>query len=212
METTYRTVGAEAQASFIERRSRFIGTIRPVASEKEALAFLQEKKKEAWDATHNVYAYCIREGGVRRYSDDGEPQGTAGIPVLDVLQKNGLTDCAIVVTRYFGGILLGGGGLVRAYSHAAALAVEAAGVLEMVLCDGLTLVCDYGQYGWVAPLIAAEGGLELQAAYTDVVTLTFWMQLDRVSALQKKLTEASAGSLSAQAGERRFMPRSVADG
>jgi hypothetical protein len=211
METTYRTVGGEAQAAFTERRSRFIGTIRPVISEEEALAFLQEKKKEAWDATHNVYAYCIREGGVRRYSDDGEPQGTAGIPVLDVLQKNGLTDCAVVVTRYFGGILLGGGGLVRAYSHAAALAVEAAGVREMVLCDGLTIVCDYGQYGWAAPLIAAEGGLELEAAYTDVVTLTFWLQVDRVSALQKKLTEASAGRLSAAVGERRFMPCSVAD-
>ena len=110
---TYRTIRREGQDEFVERRSRFIGAICPVTTEQQAIAFINDKKKAHWDATHNVYAYILREGQVRRYSDDGEPQGTAGIPVLDVLQKSGLTDCAVVVTRYFGGVLLGAGSYER---------------------------------------------------------------------------------------------------
>ena len=116
----YQTLTREAQYEFTEKRSRFIGYARPVTTEQEALDFIAAIRSKHWDAKHNVYAYRLREGHISRYSDDGEPSGTAGIPVLSVLQKGDLTDCVIVVTRYFGGILLGGGGLVRAYSHAAA--------------------------------------------------------------------------------------------
>ena len=104
----YKTLREAAQDEFTEKRSRFIGYARPVTSEKDALDFIAGIKSRHWDAKHNVYAYCLREGNVCRYSDDGEPSGTAGMPVLSVIQKSGLTDCAVVVTRYFGGIQAGG--------------------------------------------------------------------------------------------------------
>ena len=154
----YKTVLQEAQDDFVEKRSRFIGYARPVSTEAEALAFIAEKKSKHWDASHNVYAYILRDGGVMRYSDDGEPQGTAGIPVLDVLQKSGVTDVVVVATRYFGGILLGGGGLVRAYSHTASIALQAAGIVTMRECLMLEVLCDYGQYGRAAALVPECGG------------------------------------------------------
>ena len=107
MDAGYQTAAREAEDAFVERRSRFIGAICPVQTEEDALAFVAKRKKAHWDATHHVYAYVLRQGGIRRYSDDGEPQGTAGMPVLDVLLKEALSDCVVVVTRYFGGILLG---------------------------------------------------------------------------------------------------------
>ena len=116
VSAVYKTIRNAAEDEFVEKRSRFIGHALPVTTEEEALAFIAEMKSKYWDASHNVYAYILREGGIQRFSDDGEPQGTAGIPTLDVLRKEGLTDLVVVVTRYFGGILLGGGGLVRAYS------------------------------------------------------------------------------------------------
>ena len=147
MDAGYQTAAREAEDAFVERRSRFIGAICPVQTEEDALAFVAKRKKAHWDATHHVYAYVLRQEGIRRYSDDGEPQGTAGMPVLDVLLKEALSDCVVVVTRYFGGILLGGGGLVRAYSHGASLAVAAGGLQVMRLCDIVRLSCSYGQYG-----------------------------------------------------------------
>ena len=147
MTTAYQTIAHEAAQEFVERRSRFIGYAKPVRTEEEALAFLEEIRTRHWDATHNVFAYSLRQGNLRRYSDDGEPQGTAGVPVLDVLQKSGVTDAVLVVTRYFGGVLLGAGGLVRAYSHAASLALQAGEVITMQLCKTARVMCDYNQIG-----------------------------------------------------------------
>ena len=144
----YKTIRLREEAEFIERRSRFIGHACPVKTEEEAVAFINEMKAKYWDASHNVYAYCLREGQIKRYSDDGEPQGTAGIPVLDVLQKSGVVDTAVVVTRYFGGILLGAGGLVRAYSHGASIALEAAGIVTMGLCTLGVVSCSDSRKGW----------------------------------------------------------------
>ena len=118
----YVTVEREAVDEFIEKKSRFIGSCRPVQTEEEALDFIAKLKSQYWDASHNVYAYILREGNIARFSDDGEPQGTAGIPVIDTLKKAGVVDAVVVATRYFGGILLGGGGLIRAYSHTASIA------------------------------------------------------------------------------------------
>lgn len=198
MEEVYRTVARAGEDEFVEKRSRFIGYIQPVVTEEEAQAVIAARKKRFWDARHNVWAYVLRADNLRRYSDDGEPQGTAGMPVLDVLQKEGLTDCVVVVTRYFGGILLGGGGLVRAYSHTARLAVDAGGRCEMRPCARLTLVCDYAQYGWTAPLIAATGGTVDDTAFADAVTLRFHLPLDAVGTLEARLTEQSAGRLAVQ--------------
>ena len=117
----YITVKSPAESSYTEKRSEFIGHISPAETNEDAINFINHIKENNRKARHNVYAYILRDGNISRYSDDGEPQGTAGIPVLEVLRKNNLTDVCCVVTRYFGGILLGGGGLVRAYSHSTAL-------------------------------------------------------------------------------------------
>ncbi len=202
MTKDYRTVCRAASDEFTEKRSRFIGHIAPVTTEEEAQAFVAARKKECWDAKHNVWAYVLREGGVRRFSDDGEPQGTAGMPVLDVLQKEGVTDCVVVVTRYFGGILLGGGGLVRAYSHAARLAVDAGVRCDMRCCELLSLTCDYAQYGWAAPLLQAHGAVLDDTVFEEAVTLRFHLPFEAHDGLQKALTEQSAGALTlAEEGE-----------
>ncbi len=193
----YRTVAGRGVDEFTEKRSRFIGAICPVTTEAEALAFIQERKKEYWDARHNVSAYILDGGRLCRFSDDGEPQGTAGIPTLDVLQKEELTDCAVVVTRYFGGILLGGGGLVRAYSHAAKLAVDAGGIVMMRPCLTGEITCDYAQYGWVPALLAQHGGSITDTAFTDAVTVCFTLPAEAKSNLIAALTDRSAGRLEA---------------
>ncbi|HIW73979.1 MAG TPA: IMPACT family protein [Firmicutes bacterium] len=206
MDAVYRTVEKEASAEFTERRSRFLGTIRPVADETEAQAFIARMKKTYWDATHNVYAYVLRRGQVRRYSDDGEPQGTAGVPVLDVLLKEGLTDVAVVVTRYFGGILLGAGGLVRAYSHGAKRAVEAGGPVEMRLCDRARIICEYAQYGRVAALVPEAGGTVTSTRYTDRVEVDFLLPRGLREPMQKRLTEQSAGALTIETLGEEYAP------
>ena len=202
---SYRTVMQETCAEFTEKRSKFIGYIKPVQTREQADAFIQEIKTKHWDATHNVYAYVLRRGQIQRYSDDGEPQGTAGIPVLEVLRKAGLTDAAVVVTRYFGGVLLGGGGLVRAYSHAAALAVDSAGVLQMLQCKIARVRCDYTRYGKIAALIAACRGAVDDTVFADAVQIAFHMPLADFGGFVKQLSEMSCGEICAESlGEDFF--------
>lgn len=204
MESAYLTIAEQVSAEFTESRSRFIGTIRPVKTEAEALAFIGELKKKYWDAKHNVYAYILRDERISRSTDDGEPQGTAGAPVLEVLQKQGLTDCVIVVTRYFGGILLGTGGLVRAYSKSASLAVQAAGILERRLCTVGQVRCDYGDYGRVQPLVSRWGGTVDDTVFAEDVTLAFHLPCEQTTGFQKELTEVSAGRLQLEVREEQF--------
>lgn len=201
----YRTPAAVGQDEFTEKRSRFIGYVRPVGSEQEALDFIAEIKSKHWDAKHNVYAYCLREGNLCRYSDDGEPSGTAGMPVLGVIQKNGLTDCAIVVTRYFGGILLGGGGLVRAYSHAAAIGVNAAGIAVMRMCAIGHLCCDYNQYGRIQSLIPECGGNVTDTDFGATVEVGFTMTQEDFARFLPKLADASNGSVTAEIVGEEFV-------
>ena len=193
----YLTIAKEATDEFVEKRSRFMGFIKPVTTEEEAQAFIREKQKKYWDATHNVYAYVLEGGNLCRFSDDGEPQGTAGIPVLDVLRKEGLTDCVVVVTRYFGGILLGGGGLVRAYSHGAKIAVDAAGVVEMRRYLLGEITCDYGQYGWIPAFLAEEGATITDTAFGEAVTVYFSLPQEGRGHLEATLVDRSNGRLSA---------------
>lgn len=205
----YRTLKGEARAEFTEKRSRFIGSIRPVATEEEAMAFIEARRTEYWDATHNVYAYILRAGQLRRYSDDHEPKGTAGLPVLDVLQKEGVTDCAVVVTRYFGGVLLGAGGLVRAYSHGAKIALDAAGVAVMRLCADCRMVCAYAQYSQAELLVKQFGGRIENTDFAADVTLSFYLPQNRLEALRAAVADPFCGSVSVvQIGER-FAPCSA---
>ncbi len=200
----YLTLKGEASDEFIEKRSRFIGYAKPVQTVKEAMDFIDEIRTKHWDATHNVYAYVLREGQTRRYSDDGEPSGTAGIPVLDVLLKEGVTDCAVVATRYFGGVLLGSGGLVRAYSHTSKIAVNAAGIIRMSLCDVLQIVCNYNLYGKIQSLIAESGGVTENIDFGENVTMTFYLPTSTVPTFNTQLTDISLGKVKTTKISSRF--------
>ena len=190
----YLTISENAKASFIEKRSEFIGYISPVKTNDEAVAFINSIKAEHRKAKHNVYAYILREDNISRYSDDGEPQGTAGVPVLDVLKKRGLTDVCVVVTRYFGGILLGGGGLVRAYSHAASLACDAAHIMDMCLCHRLKITADYGMYGKISYLLPNYDTITVDSDFGSDVTLEILVLSEKLDALKKELIEVTNGT------------------
>jgi uncharacterized YigZ family protein len=200
----YKTVLSPASAEFVEKRSRFIGTVAPVTDEHQAQDFIAGLKKKYWDATHNVYAYCLRNGQIRRFSDDGEPQGTAGMPVLDVLLKSEVTDVAVVVTRYFGGILLGGGGLVRAYSHSAAVALDAAGIVTMSPVTVCSVKCGYSHYGRVEALLGEYGALVENSAFETDVSVTALIDSVRVEKFAAELCDATAGKASFERFEEKF--------
>lgn len=191
----YITVSEFATDSFIEKRSEFIGYIFPVSTNDEAVDFINRIKSEHRKAKHNVYAYILRKDNISRYSDDGEPQGTAGMPVLEVLKKRGLTDVCVVVTRYFGGILLGGGGLVRAYSHAASLACDAAHIMDMRLCHRLKISADYGMYGKISYLLPAFDTITVSSDFGSDVTLEILVLSEKLEELRKELTEVTNGSV-----------------
>lgn len=195
MENAYKTVAAEAADEFTEQRSRFIGYVCPVKTEEEAAAFIEKKKKQHWDARHNVYAYVLREGGIQRSSDDGEPHGTAGIPVLEVMLKSGVTDAVIVVTRYFGGILLGTGGLARAYTRGARIALEAGGIITMQKCSICRLECDYNQYGRLSGLIPQCGGVTEDTEFGSNVVMTFHIPPEQYGGFLKQLADITCGSV-----------------
>lgn len=190
----YFTISKPASDSFIEKKSEFIGYIAPVKTNDEAVAFINEIKAMHRKARHNVYAYILREDNISRYSDDGEPQGTAGVPVLEVLQKRGLTDVCVVVTRYFGGILLGGGGLLRAYSHAASIACDAAQIMDMRLCHRLTIKTDYNLYGKINYILPNFDVITVNSDFADAVTLEILVMSEKLDALRKELTEVTNNS------------------
>ena len=200
----YKTVLNEAADEFVVKKSRFIGYVKPVKTADEAVGFINAIKSKHWDATHNVYAYILRDGQTRRYSDDGEPQGTAGIPVLDVLLKEELTDVCVVATRYFGGIMLGAGGLVRAYSHTAKIAVDAGGIITMALCKIAKVTCDYNFYGRLTPLIAQAGGIVENTEYADSVTVMFRIHEAAYEKLILDIIDKSNGKFRSEIVDEKF--------
>ena len=183
-----------AVSEFVEKRSRFIGQVWPVSSEEEARDCIRAAKKKYHDARHNCWCYIIGEN-VLRYSDDGEPQGTAGQPMLNVFQREGVGNVCCVVTRYFGGILLGAGGLTRAYGKAARDALSAAGISVMSLWEQVQLDCEYSLLERVKLEIAAQGGLLDDVAYAAGVTVTASLPDGTRDKLQQRLTELSAGGI-----------------
>ena len=204
MSDSYKTVKIESFGEFTEKRSRFIGYCKPVKTEEDATAFINEIRAKHWDARHNVYAYSLREGNLRRYSDDGEPSGTAGMPVLDVITKNGVYDVCVVVTRYFGGILLGKGGLVRAYAQGAKLALEAGQVIKMQSCLLCSLGCNYNQYGKVSAAVIDAGAQIDDTLYEADVVIKFHMPSELLPLLNKKLADISAGEVQAEGKEEKY--------
>ena len=200
----YFTTKEENQAEFVEKHSRFIGYCKPIKTEQEAIDFINEKRKKHYDATHNVYAYSLRDGFIKRYSDDGEPQGTAGVPVLDVLNKNSVVDTVIVVTRYFGGIMLGAGGLVRAYSHGAKIALDASKILKMEKCFNCEIKLNYDRYGKIASLIPECEGIVDDTVFLENVVVKFHIPTDKLNFFNKKLADATNGQLETTVIEEKF--------
>ncbi len=190
----YLVPSGEGIDEHTEKRSRFIGHIFPADTEEAAVAAIKSVREAMWDARHHVYAYIIR-GGAMRYSDDGEPQGTGGLPVLDVLRRQELNNVCCVVTRYFGGILLGTGGLVRAYSKAAILAVDAAGVSIMRLWQRFAIPCPYPLFERVKLEIDAYDGQIINTDYGVQVDLTVRIPQGKADAFKVRLIDLSSGRL-----------------
>ena len=201
--TEYYIPTGPSEAELVEKRSRFIGQLRPVETEEEARAFLESVKRKHHDARHNCWCYRLREGGVERYSDDGEPQGTAGQPMLGVFQKAGITNVCCVVTRYFGGILLGAGGLVRAYTQAAKLALDAAGIAVVRRWVELEVECPYSFFERVKTEVMVQGGVLGEIDYAAQVTVRLLLPEGKADPFGARMVELSAGACRAvELGER----------
>ena len=190
----YLVPTAFGEDEFIEKKSRFIGRLWPVDTEEVALEKIQEMKKKHYDATHNCWAYIIKDGAVR-FSDDGEPGGTAGMPMLQVLQREGLYNCVCVVTRYFGGVLLGAGGLVRAYTKGAKIAVDAAGKSMKRVWTVLYVPCPYTYYERVKLLVAEYEGIVRHTDFGAEVELELLFAENMAGTFLEKLTDMTAGTV-----------------
>ncbi len=193
----YKTVRNSADFTLVEKKSEFIGYCAPVKTEEEAIAYVNSIKKKHSDARHNCYAYVLREGFASRFSDDGEPHGTAGMPILDSIRKSGLTDVAVVVTRYFGGILLGTGGLVRAYTAAASGAIKEAGVVEVGTFVLLELKCNYSDYQKIMPLVSSVNAKIEDSDFGMDVIMTVTVRDNLADGFVADLIETTNGRVSA---------------
>ncbi len=195
--TEYCIPAGPGEAEFTEKRSRFLGHLRPVGSEEEARAFITEMKKKYYDARHNCWCYLIKDGP-ERYSDDGEPQGTAGIPMLEVLRREGVYNAACVVTRFFGGVLLGAGGLLRAYTRSAGDALAAAGIAQMRCWVELELSCSYAMAERLKLETAAFGGVVADMEYGAAVTLKVLVPEENSGDFAGRIFDVSSGSVTAK--------------
>ena len=210
MLDSYRTVGQMGEAEIIIEKSRFIGYAAPAVTEEEALEFIQTIKRKHRDATHNVPAYVIGENNaVQRFSDDGEPSGTAGVPMLEVLKKEELRDTVLVVTRYFGGIKLGTGGLVRAYTKAAKMALEAAGIVTRVLHQAVQVSVDYTLLGLLQNQLRIGNYGIKDIFYTDVVTILVWVPAPESKDFCAACIEWTNGRCTLQLKELAYLEKSV---
>lgn len=196
---------------FEEKKSKFIGDIYRVETQEEAVARLNEVKAKYRDSKHHCYAYIIREGNYMRYSDDGEPQGTAGMPILEVLRHAGVTNAVCVVTRYFGGVLLGTGGLARAYTKGAQIALAAAGIAQMDRYSMMLLSCPYNMHDAIQKLLPEHDATVDDIEYGADVTLTVALPEGREDELNQALMDATAGTVTAEYVESRFMGRKVSE-
>ena len=201
---SYVTVHHHATFEYEDRKSIFIGEAMPVSTEEEALSFIESVKKEYPDARHHVYAYVLRDNSIMRFTDDGEPQGPAGMPVLDVIRKNGLTDIAVIVTRYFGGTLLGTGGLVRAYTAAALGAVKEAEIITYDIYTTLSIEASYSDYQKFAPIFAETGYRSENVRYTDKVLLTGSIIKSASDQFVDKLVQINSGRVKVEIIDEKF--------
>lgn len=206
----YKTVFQEAKAEDSIKKSKFIAHVRPIETEKEAQDFIASIKKEHWNANHNVPVYCLgAKFEVQRYSDDGEPSGTAGVPILDMLKNEGITNVCIVVTRYFGGIKLGTGGLVRAYTQSAKHGLEESVVVDKLSYEQVSFDVAYTLHGKVENFLKdLDYYIEDEVIFTDQVTIKGYVAPEYVEVFKGKLTELSSASINIESlGETYLMAK-----
>lgn len=207
----YKTLHEYGKDEYIVEKSIFIGHAKPVTSEEEARAFIDEIKTKYKDATHNIWAYTIGQSmNIQRYSDDGEPQGTAGIPTLELIKKEDLRDVVVVVTRYFGGVKLGAGGLVRAYTKGAKIGLEAAKIVEKKLFRQISITCDYTLLGKLQNELASKEYQLEDIVYTENVTVIVNCEYDRIDELKSMVVDMTSAQAEITKGEDFYL--SVVDG
>ena len=201
----YKTIAERAQASFIEKKSEFIGNIAPCSTEAEALSFIEEIRKQHRKATHNCYAYILRENNIGRHSDDGEPSGTAGAPMFEVLKKEGLTNVCCVVTRYFGGILLGVGGLVRAYSAGVSAAIDASRVKVMKTAVRMSVDVEYSLYGKLGAVFSEFDARVESEEFGAGVSIVLYVESGKAEGFKGKVVDICFGRVEVkELGEEEF--------
>ena len=202
----YTTVKQEAHIEIVINKSRFLGHCYPVESEAQSQQILEALRKTYWDASHNCFAYSIGEtGSIARYSDDGEPGRTAGLPMMEVLHKKNITNLLVVVTRYFGGVLLGAGGLVRAYSKAAAAAVDAAGIVQMQPCRRMRVTLEYSRWGAMESYFR-ECCLVENVAFTEAITVTLLVPEKDAARFCEGVVQKTDGKIKQEETERLIYP------
>jgi uncharacterized YigZ family protein len=206
LDKQYKTVLKHAVAEMEEKKSRFIASVMPVATEKEALDFINEIKAKYWDATHNVYSYYI--GGksiIQRFSDDGEPSGTAGLPILEVIKRMEVRDLVVVVTRYFGGTLLGAAGLVRAYGKSASLGIEEAGIITKKLCTEVNIVIEYDLFGKVQNTLISKDYIIKDIIYEQDVEIIVYVEEGGLGHLTELINEVTNARCLIEAGNKTYI-------
>ncbi|PYG89212.1 putative YigZ family protein [Ruminiclostridium sufflavum DSM 19573] len=202
----YKTILNSAMAELEEKKSRFIASVKPVSNEADAVEFISSLKTKYWDASHNVYAYSINnETLIQRYSDDGEPSGTAGMPALEVIKRMGIQDAVVVITRYFGGTLLGASGLIRAYSKSAALGLEAGEVVTRKLCFKLNLVVEYTLFGRLQNMLMSNDNIIKDIQYGQDVDLCVLIEAGKEEKLIADIIENTNGRAICDMGEKTFI-------
>lgn len=202
----YKTILNPAQGTVIEKKSKFIANIKHVETQEEATEFIASVKAHYYDARHNVFAYILKENNLKRYSDDGEPQGTSGIPSLTVLEGEGLSDVCVVITRYFGGTLLGTGGLVRAYSGAVKEAIQNAEVVYLKECNVVKIVCDYTLWGKTENHITNSNAALKNTEFSNNVTAEVLVSLEDSDGFFKKLEELTNAAVKTEITGSVFAP------
>ncbi len=206
MVTEYKTILNTATTEFDEKKSRFITNIRPISTEEAAIEFINEIRTKHWNASHNVYAYSLNgETPIQRFSDDGEPSGTAGMPVLEVVRRMGVQNLVIVVTRYFGGTLLGASGLIRAYSHGASMGIEASGIITRKLCTNVNIMLEYTLFGRLQNMLMTNNNIIKDIQYGQDVELTVLIEIGGEEALIRDIIENTNGRAIIECGEKEYI-------
>ncbi len=206
----YITVSKEISNEIEERKSKFIANIKPVASEEEAVNFIDSIKSKYWNATHNVYAYVIRNGNeIQRFSDDGEPSGTAGIPVLEAIKKMNIINAVVVVTRYFGGVKLGAAGLVRTYGKCASQGLVKSGIVKMVLCKQYNIKMNYTLLGKAQNFIVEKGYKILDIIYTQEVEIVVLIPMDATESFEVSIINLTNAKLALCQGNSTYVEHPV---